>query len=154
MNNKTCVCVCVCLYTYMYKLWVIMCLKVYLYRLSGIVQVVDFNVCIILDRIMASASNFTNMCFLCSTTKSKCFPPNHETEVFVKEEYTITYVYWFNECKPIHVWESYWRHCIKRQGNRWSHDSCNFSVCPSINRLLHLNEITEKARRLLTWNLI
>ena len=52
---------------------------------------VGFNVCIIMDRVMANARNFTNMCFLCYTTKSKCFPSNHESEVCVKEEYSTTY---------------------------------------------------------------
>jgi hypothetical protein len=50
------------------------CLKVYLIRFSDLVKMVSFNVCIILDRVMVSATNVTNMCFLGSTNESKCFP--------------------------------------------------------------------------------
>jgi hypothetical protein len=89
----------VCLFTYMYKLWLIICLKVYGKRFGEIVQSLGFNVCIILDQVMASAPNFTNTSLLCSTKKSKHFPsePWNWSTVCAKEEYSIMYSYWFNE---------------------------------------------------------
>jgi hypothetical protein len=73
MNNKTVLCV----YGYIHictSSCLNICLKVYLKRFSELVQMVCFNVCIILDRAMVSAPNVTNMCLFCSTTKSKFFP--------------------------------------------------------------------------------
>jgi hypothetical protein len=49
------------------------------------------------DVVMASAYDFTNMYFLCSTTESKCFLSEPESSVCMKEEYTITHIYRIDE---------------------------------------------------------
>jgi hypothetical protein len=76
----------------MYKFLFNNCLKVYLKRFSELVQMVSFNVCIILDRVMVSTSNVTNMRFLCPQLNPSVFPLNHEAEVSVKEEFTNAYI--------------------------------------------------------------
>jgi hypothetical protein len=96
---------CVCVYTYMYTFWLIICLKIIiLFQLNS--TILGFNMCAILDPIMASELDFTYMISPVQERNRSVLPLNHETEVCVKKGYTIrTYTeymklstYRYNEC--------------------------------------------------------
>jgi hypothetical protein len=73
----------------MYKVWLIIWLKVYLKSLCAIVQVLGFRVSVILGPKMASAYDFTRINLLYSKTESKYFPPEPWNWSVPAEVYTI-----------------------------------------------------------------